>query len=294
VLWLPAPASAARARPAARGDFAGLVPLPAEGRSLYLECQGTGRPTIILESGLRNRADVWSEPLEPSGPLPTVFPALAKHTRVCAYDRPGTTLGETLTSRSDPVPMPRTARDVVSDLRMLTRAAGIRPPFVFVSHSTGGLISRLYTSTYPHEVRGLVLVDAIAETMEADLSVSDWNEYNTRYLVNPPPSFATYWNIETIDFPVSFEQMSRRPKPPHRIPLIVLSRSLPFGLPGALGEAVELAWTQSQLFLGRLEPRTPHIIVPGVGHYIQVERPDVVIDAALRMLQAVRTGRRVA
>src|SRR6266542_4283095 len=70
-----------------KGDFAGLVEI-GDGRKMYLECRGSGSPTVILESGYRNDAAIWSAPLEPR--MTTVFPQVAKFTRVCAYDSPGT------------------------------------------------------------------------------------------------------------------------------------------------------------------------------------------------------------
>src|SRR5947207_2851216 len=46
------------------GNFAGLVAI-GDGRKIYLECRGSGSPTVILESGYRNDAAIWSTPLEP-------------------------------------------------------------------------------------------------------------------------------------------------------------------------------------------------------------------------------------
>jgi hypothetical protein len=46
---------------AASGDFAGLVDIG--GRSLYLECHGTGSPTVVLEAGYRASARYWSDDL---------------------------------------------------------------------------------------------------------------------------------------------------------------------------------------------------------------------------------------
>lgn len=52
--------SALFAEPKATGsDIAGLIEIGG-GRKLYLECKGTGSPVVILEAGLRNRADIWS------------------------------------------------------------------------------------------------------------------------------------------------------------------------------------------------------------------------------------------
>ena len=62
------------------GDFAGPIDIGG-GRGLYLECQGTGGPVVILEAGLRNRADIWSVKPE-SGQA--VFPEVATFTRICA------------------------------------------------------------------------------------------------------------------------------------------------------------------------------------------------------------------
>jgi hypothetical protein len=79
----------APAPPGAQGDFAGLVDIG--GRRLYLECQGTGSPTVVLEAGAFARGDYWTRDLhEPAGRRQMVLPAVAGITRVCTYDRPGT------------------------------------------------------------------------------------------------------------------------------------------------------------------------------------------------------------
>jgi pimeloyl-ACP methyl ester carboxylesterase len=137
------------------------------GRSLYLECHGSGGPTVILESGYHDSSDLWtiSDVQAPVAAEP-VLPALARTNRVCAYDRPGTlryTMDQgSITNRSTPVPMPRTAADVVADLHALLTAAQVPGPYVFTAHSLGGLFARLYAQTYPGDVAGLVLVDTFS------------------------------------------------------------------------------------------------------------------------------------
>jgi hypothetical protein len=109
VACAPLPAAAGQA--AVSGDFAGLIDI-GRGRKMYLECRGTGSPTVALVAGLKASAGDWNiaKPSEP-----TVFAAVAKFTRVCAYDRPGMPVGEK-PSRSDPVAQPTTAEDAVSNL----------------------------------------------------------------------------------------------------------------------------------------------------------------------------------
>jgi len=142
---------AAVGQAAVSGDFAELVDIGA-GRKIYLECRGAGSPTVVLVAGLKGSAGDWSI-AAPS--KPTVFADVAKFTRVCAYDRPGTPVGEK-PSRSDPVRQPTTAGDAAADLHALLTAADMVRPYVLVGHSYGGLIVRLYASTYPDDVPGLV------------------------------------------------------------------------------------------------------------------------------------------
>jgi len=85
----PEHTSQSSAPAAASGNFAGLIDIHAV-RKIYLEYRGSGSPTVILESGYRNDADIWNIELEPG--MSHVFSQIAKFTRVCAYDRPGTFL----------------------------------------------------------------------------------------------------------------------------------------------------------------------------------------------------------
>jgi pimeloyl-ACP methyl ester carboxylesterase len=128
---------------------------------MYLECRGSGSPTVVLVSGLDAAADVWTGYQAHSSRV--VFNAVAGFARVCAYDRPGTPVGDDLApSRSDPVPQPTMAHDAVRDLHALLRAAGEPGPYLLVGHSYSGLITRRYAGEYPGEVAGIVFVDAFA------------------------------------------------------------------------------------------------------------------------------------
>ena len=193
---------------AAAGDFAGSVDIG--GRSLYMECRGQGSPTVILEAGFRSRADSWTDDLiQTDAPRTMVFPGVAALTRVCAYDRPGTTTfidGTLLPSRSDPVSMPRTALESVHDLHALLQAAMAPGPYVLVGHSYGGMFARLYASTYPSEVIGMVLVDAFSEGLEDQMTPDQWAAYEE--LFQPvPEALAGYEDLEFTDLDTSASQV---------------------------------------------------------------------------------------
>jgi pimeloyl-ACP methyl ester carboxylesterase len=275
------------------GDFARRVPIGG-GREIYLECHGEGSPTVILDAGLRSRSDYWSERLPDTPSGPTVLPGVAGFTRVCAYDRPGTTLGTKDFSRSTPVPMPRTAADAVSDLQRLVEAAHLHGPFVLVGHSTGGLIDRLFTATHPGEVAGLVQVDALSEFLQGPLDpaqIAAYDELNN----GPLEELAGYPDLEQILFRPSFAEMraAARRHPLADIPLSVISRGedfpLPPGLPAGLTTSVvEKAWNEAQDKLAELTPDAVHVVAHRSGHYIMFSQPELIIEQVRRVVEAVR------
>jgi pimeloyl-ACP methyl ester carboxylesterase len=271
----PAPASGAN------GDFSGPIEI-GNGRHLYLECHGKGGPTIILESGYHNSSDPWSQS-EAATPAvgPAVLPALAGGHRVCAYDRPGTLRyadPPSVTDRSSPVAMPRTAQDVVGDLHALLAAAHVPGPYVLVGHSLGGLFARLYAQTYPDQVRAIMFVDAFPVEIPS-LMGSDWATYR-QALDEPLPQFTNSPAFEVIDIDKSVAQVAAAPAFPP-IPTIVLTRTEPFLIPPTVpaeqGAKLEQVWQQATSDLVALRPQAPHIIATGSDHFIQIHQPDLVV-----------------
>src|SRR5262245_10144525 len=224
-----------RASPAA-GNFAGRVAIRGR-RRIYLECRGSGRPIVLLEAGTGDLGQIWSEP--PSGPGRAVLVAVARFTRVCAYDRPGTYLLPDTLSRSDPVAMPRTARDIVRDLHALLRAARLPGPYVLAGHSFGGMVARLYATTHPRAVAGLVSIDAQNEDfIAAYKQLLSREQYVAAVLEPQPPSgLESYIAVERLDLEASGAQMrqAQADTPLCPMPLVVLSHSHdlpnPFGFP---------------------------------------------------------------
>jgi hypothetical protein len=93
------------------------------GRMMYIECHGSGLPTVLLISGTDTASDLWHA-ADQKGP--TVYDNIQKTTRVCAYDRPGAPHLDQTLSRSDPVPQPTSPQNGVDDLVALLKAAGVR------------------------------------------------------------------------------------------------------------------------------------------------------------------------
>ena len=285
---------------AANSDFAGLVDIGG-GRKMYLECRGTGSPTVVLVSGLKGSAGDWDIIPKPG---PTVFAGVSEFTRVCAYDRPGTPVGEA-PSRSDPVAQPITAANSVADLHSLLGAAGIETPAVLVGHSYGGLVVRLFASVHPGEVSGMVLVDALTEGLRDAETPEEWAIQRVLMEGDIRESLKLYPDLEQHDADRSFDQLLAAP-PLEAMPLIVLSADhawgplvpgmiadgiLPADVPPDFGYVTDRAQKQAQAKLAEIVPGAKHITDTDSGHEIHKEQPRLVVDSIRAVVDAVRRER---
>ena len=272
---------------------------------MYVECRGSGSPAVVLVAGQRGSAAEWSlTESRTDPPSPAVLGEVARFTRVCAYDRPGTPVGESF-SRSDPAPQPTTAGSATADLHALLRSAGQGAPYVLVGHSAGGTVARLYASTYPDEVRGMALVDALAEGLQEAMTPAQWTIQRILLEGDLAESLREYPDIERFDADATFAQL--RAAPPLRpMPLVVLSSDasigqlvkdlaasgqLPAGVPADFGYVTEAAQVASQAGLAALVPGAWHVRDTNSGHNIHREQPQLVVAAIRDVVDAVRQGR---
>lgn len=106
------------------------------------EIRGTGQPAVVLASGYGMPRNNWQ----------TVGDDLKKDFTVFSFDRPG--YGD-----QPDTERPRDPCTIARDTREALRTAGLRPPYVLVGHSLGGLHQYVYARLFPQDVAGLVLLD---------------------------------------------------------------------------------------------------------------------------------------
>ena len=119
------------------------------GHRLHAVCRGSGRPVVLLESGIAASSLSWS----------AVQPAIATLTRVCAYDRAGL-------AWSDPPSSPRSFARIVDELALVLDRIAPGERVVLVGHSFGSFVVRAYAARRPDRVVGLVLVDPAMEWLQ--------------------------------------------------------------------------------------------------------------------------------
>lgn len=112
------------------------------GRRFYLLEKGSAGPRVLFESGIAATNLNWFHIQE----------KVSRFAATASYDRGG--LGW-----SSPCRTPRTPANIAAELHELLNAAEIKPPYILVGHSFGGLVMRRFALLYPEEVTSIVLVD---------------------------------------------------------------------------------------------------------------------------------------
>ena len=272
---VPLPARAVPQRPIGP---AGRVPADSDrlartfdvnGRAMYLECNGSGSPTIVMDAGLATDHSTWDGVVGP----------LARSARVCTYDRAG--LGA-----SERAPKPRTSQDVVDDLHALLDTAGVDPPYLLVGHSFGGLNMQLFAAEDHADVAGLVLVEPAPAPGFVELGCKLLRSVNCLALTT-----ALAANPEGIDWGRTDEEVAAAP-PLGAVPLVLIAATTHPCPLSPVSECAELETVAMDLWKAtvRSVPDGRLVIATGSGHWVQDDRPDVVIDAIRDVLAKARGG----
>lgn len=283
------------------------------GRRLHLNCSGDGSPTVVLVAGGAAYSIDWA----------LVQPKVAATTRVCSYDRAD--LGW-----SDPGPANETVEQTLSDLHRVLAAAAENGPYLLVGASIGGIFIRAYQHAFPGEVAGLVFAnsthrvgmnvkgktglvwelseddlrsiyplppsakgeapakldepfDRLPEELQAVrlwLDVRAWEKWDP---AKAGPESILSWRREFLR---EFAEMGSGPEYPlGDLPVIILSSD---ERPSAPDRRHDRADAGAAIDL--LSRNTLFVTATGSGHEIHLFQPDVVVQALVRGVLAVRNG----
>ncbi|HEX9169130.1 MAG TPA: hypothetical protein VF886_09420, partial [Roseiarcus sp.] len=75
-------------------------------------------------------------------------------------------------------------------------------------------------------------------------------------------------------------------------PLVVISRGVEEGAPGvprAYLPQVEAAWRAGHDRIAALSSQGVSIVAPGARHYVQIDKPEAVVEAVRCVVEAVRS-----
>ena len=230
------------------------------GSQLYCKVLGenTDGPVIVFNSGYGVPTRRWN----------SIKAEVSSFSKLLIYDRAG--LGRsTVDSR------PRHSLQNVENLRSLLQKKEVKPPYLLVGHSFGGLNVRLYASMYPEEVAGLILLDACHEDqnklMAAELSPEMQADY-----------YGQFGAEGTLaEFEESLEQVGEY-KTLGDMPLTVVTGG---NQPDHTAESWE-QWMSFQKDLAALSSNSRHVILEDAGHAVHIDNPEAVILEIRKMHEA--------
>lgn len=262
--------------------------------SMHLYCTGEGSPTVVLESGLGEGALSWS----------AVQPSLSATSRVCSYDRSGSFW-------SEPSKAGRSSDAIAQELMTLLTNAGEKGPYVLVGHSIGGLHVRAFSARYPDSVVGMVLVDSSHEEQNSRLGHPSWailvfkaQTYLARIglwrLLGLP---ANNWRSVPAEMQPTYRELGLQTKnygealqekaaadklEAAGVQANSIGRELPLAVLSQGGAGVNpeqyKAFVELHKELAAFSSRSTHTVVSNSGHFIQLDQPQVVIDAVNRVI----------
>lgn len=265
------------------------------GYKLHINCLGerANAPVVVLDAGVGGFSLEWTPVQE----------ALAKHTKVCAYDRAGY-------GWSDMGPLPRTTARISGELHELLHGAGLKPPYILIGHSFGGYSIQHFARTYSDEVAGLVFVESSHPEQLERLPSKERKPRQTTipggrsvYIMQQARLHPNYpegkealalellrsWKTsltvreEMLSFSLSARQVRQAGSLPH-VPVVVLTRGLRVWPHTEHGDALETTWMQLQDELAHLTPGAIHLIAEHSGHSIHMDEPGVVVTAVNTMM----------
>jgi pimeloyl-ACP methyl ester carboxylesterase len=288
------------------------------GRKIQLDCRGAGSPTVVLESGLDHFGSLsWAK----------VHDSIAQTTRVCTYSRAGIMWSETAPGDFD---SQRTAQDLHTALIeageqtpfvMVGHSAGGIHIMTFTSlydKEVAGLV--FVDASHPNQFEQLrkvndkfadlgivnkippLLVDALSRIgvirlitalgLPLEHIPSIVISTTTPYV--PQSASSVLKELQAIDTTFAnakFRQLGDRPivvltatQPPNPEELKLMQMST------AQERAINAVWQKLHQDMATWSSHSRHELVSDASHYIQFDRPDVVIKAIKEVVNDVRTA----
>lgn len=239
------------------------------GHGLHVEVIRGRRPVaFVLESGGAAELSSWES-------VPESI-AVRTGATVVTYDRAGF-------GGSELGPDGLTPAEQVEDLREALRALAVPLPRILIGHSYGGLMAMHHAARHPDEVVGVILVDAMNRRfVEATGDfihttvprIADPRTDSERALARLVGTFDAF--LDLVDDATVAQ------------PVAVITAHAWWGRDGVEDPEIQAAWRASHEAIAAAAANRWLVVAEGSRHAVPAMRPDVIVDAAVRMLEETR------
>ena len=242
------------------------------GNQIWGNQDGTGAVTVAFEAGFGNDSSVWA----------AITPRIrAAGARTFVYDRAG--MGKSIIDTRAPYSIDND----VQILRTLWMSCGIAGPIIMVGHSYGGGIG-LVAASQDDSIRGLVLLDAVVPGTygngELEKNVAAMRAQYDEIRAQAPElaKVAIPW-AEAL--PATVKRIDEVRVPAH-LPIIDIVAEH-----GQNSAASAQIWRDAHIAFTAHDPAREYLVATGSSHKVMVDRPDLVVEAILKLLDKVKANR---
>ncbi len=275
--------------------------LQASGHKLAYRSSGEGSTTVLFESGLGDDASTWIN----SG----ILEQIELYANVVVYNRAGNRPSED----SD---KPATMENKISDLHALISTLPENNKLILVGHSLGGSLIRSYAVKYPDQIVGLLFVDTQkalllkaeyeiedilllegeeldqlfkeGDELEAALQgIEDGNLKSSIELYHPRKNHPVI--KENEQYKENYYYIRRLPPLPD-VPAIAITSFKDYeSLPEDVWDLVWKLVIRMDQKLGEDLKDFTHKQARDSGHYIQEDRPDLIVESIRELLDKTKS-----
>jgi pimeloyl-ACP methyl ester carboxylesterase len=306
----------------AKADLIAKYPAPGQmvdvgGYRLHINCQGKGNPTVVMEAGLTEPSLMWA----------LVAPQVSNTTRVCVYDRAGLGWSDaspkprTATIMVEELHTLLKNANIAGPYVMVGHSTGGMLVRLY-AHSYPAEVVGMVLVDAQHEDQFTRLSPAMLQNLKAVFAQADQSLPLFRLVATtgigalvpsiaamtdnpqlPSPareavsalalSYPKFIEARTAEQDAIFDSLMQV-RDAHitslgNIPLVVLYHGIEDSLiPGMTVEDGKQWWLGLQTELAALSPQGKLVLADKSGHHIQLDQPNLVIDAIAQVLTAAR------
>ncbi|MFA6075598.1 MAG: alpha/beta hydrolase [Negativicutes bacterium] len=244
----------------------------------YPNNQSAFKGTIIFENGGGCDIDEWQVTTDKQISLFNYARTLGA---VFVYARPG--IGNSSPDYRISATSPITAEYTVNNLLQVLKQRNVKPPYIIVAHSYGGVFAQYFVRKYPGLVAGVLYMDVTVSDPKSFVNfyskqIELAKAHSSKWMYKNDSSVADT-AYQALGYPVSMEQINSLPPISPAIPIIVLEASA--------SNSIIPNWHQRQQALAS-QTSNSKLVVVDCGHYIMQDKPEICCQQLLELVNRIK------
>ena len=250
------------------GAMAELAKVQVNGFDVEYELAGDGKHTILLEAGGSAGLSDWDP----------VFESLTKHAKVIRYSRIGN-------GGSAQIKKNYSSEEYAAEALRLLKVLKVEEPVVYIAHSYGAYIARVFAATYPNSIKALMLIEPASEHDVDIMRAIDLPRAEKEIAAIKLDDMKNGMSNQYLDF------WAKRPLPDYPqivdIPVTVIASVKKYKKPSVLfftDQAREM-WGVLHSKWANAFPQGEIVITNKSYHYPQNDEPKMVVTQIVKLLE---------